>query len=237
VRPEEVARRVLVVGDPGRAEQAAGRLDGARQVAANREYATWTGEFGGRPVTIVSHGIGAAGAGICFEELARAGVKTIIRAGTCGALRDDISDGDLVIATGAVRDDGLSPRLVPLSYPAVSDPRVVGALMAAAEAAGVGCHRGVVLTSDLFYPSAALGGIEWTVWQQSRVVAVEMELAALLVIAALHGIAAGGILTVDGNPTLAASDMSEYDPHRQTVVDGKARMLEVALDALTDLNA
>ena len=236
INAAEVAPLVLVVGDPARAEQAARLLEQAQQVGANREYVTYTGYLQGQRITVCSHGIGSAGAGICFEELARAGAQTIIRAGTCGALRDEIEDGDLVIITGAVRDEGLTPRLVPPSYPAVAHYQVVNALLAAAEQAGERAHVGLALSSDLFYPSAALGQ-DWRVWQASQVSAVEMELAALLIVAALHGIRAGGILTVDGNPTRGPQDMSNYDPHRTVVTEGKARMLQLALAALVSLHS
>ncbi len=234
VRAADVSARVLVVGDPARAEQAAGLLDDARQLGSNREYATYTGHSGGQRVTVASHGIGAAGAGICFEELARAGGRIFVRAGTCGAVQDGIADGDLVIASGAVRDEGLTPRLAPLGYPAVAHHRVTAALEAAASEAQAPSHTGVVLSTDLFYPSAALGP-GWEVWQKSRVLAVEMEASALFVVAGLHGLEAGGIFAVDGNPTRAAQDMSEYDPYRPVVVEGKEKMLRIALTALERL--
>ncbi len=231
LRPEDVARRVLVVGDPARAARGAELLEDAEQVGANREYVTYNGLCEGRRVGVVSHGIGAAGAGIAFEELARGGARVLIRAGTCGAVRDGIADGDAVIATGAVRDEGLTPRLVPLGYPAVADHEIVAALAAAARERGTPFHTGVVLSSDVFYPSRALGQ-DWHVWQASRVAAVEMEAAALFVVAALHGLAAGGIFCVDGNPTRAADDMSEYDPYRKVVSEGVDRILQVALTTL-----
>lgn len=235
VRAADVAALALVVGDPARAKQAAKLLDEAVQVGANREYVTFTGHLDGVRITICSHGVGSAGAGVCFEELARAGARTLIRAGTCGALRDDIADGDLIISTGAIREEGLTPRLVPLSYPALAHFEVLQALQNAAVQAGEKIHPGVTLTSDLFYPSAVLGQ-EWGVWQHSRVIAVEMELSALLIVAALHGLRAGGIFTVDGNPTRSAEDMSDYNPHRPVVAEGKAKMLNIALAALRDLS-
>jgi len=225
-RPSDIASRVLMVGDPGRAEQAAGRLTGASRVAANREYETWTGQYEGRRVTVCSHGVGSAGAGVCFEEVARAGAKTVVRAGTCGALRDEISDGDLVVAIGAARDEGLTPRLVPIEYPAVCDPEVVGALRESAGVCQSRVHHGVVLTSDLFYPSKAMGQ-DWAPWQEAGAVVVEMELSALLI-----GQRAGGIFVVDGNPTKSAQDMSQYDPYRTVVSQAVEEMLDAALRAL-----
>jgi uridine phosphorylase len=236
VPPERIASRALVVGDPARAEAAAELLDAAERIGANREYVTFLGSLAEHPVTVCSHGVGSAGAGICFEELARAGARVMIRAGSCGALREDIRDGELVVAIGAVRDEGLTPRLVPAGYPAIAHPGAVGALQAAAAARGVATHSGIVLSTDLFYPSAALGR-SWEPWQRSGVVAVEMELAPLFVIASLHGIRAGGILTVDGNPTRAAQDMSEYDPYRPVVRAGTDTMLAAAVEALTQIEA
>jgi len=232
VSPEEIAARVLVVGDPARAEAAAALLDQADRVGANREYVTYTGRSGGEQITVCSHGVGSAGAGVCFEELARAGAQAIIRAGTCGAVQDDLADGELVIASGAIRDEGLTPRLVPTGFPAVAHYEIVTALETAVAARGSKPRTGLVLSTDLFYPSAALG-VDWEPWQKSRVMAVEMELAPLFIIASLHGIKAGGILAVDGNPTRAAQDMSEYDPYRPVVEEAISQILGIGLEVLT----
>ena len=231
VSPDEITARVLVVGDPARAEEAAGLLDQADRIGANREYVTYSGGSGGERITICSHGVGSAGAGVCFEELTRAGAQVILRAGTCGAVQDEIQDGELIVASGAVRDEGLTPRLVPDGYPAVAHHDLVAALQTAVAARGSNPRTGLVLSSDLFYPSAALG-IDWQPWKQSNVLAVEMELAPLFVIASLHGIKAGGILAVDGNPTQAAQDMSGYDPYRAVVEEATSKMLEIAIEVL-----
>lgn len=231
VSPEAVAPRVLVVGDPARAEATAARLEDAEKVGANREYVIYTGHCGGEPVSICSHGVGSAGAGICFEELARAGVRVLLRAGTCGAVQEDIPDGSLIVASAAVRDEGLTPRLVPAGYPATAHHEVVGALERSVAESGDRPRVGLVLSTDLFYPSTALG-LDWEPWQKSRILAVEMELAPLFVIASLHGIKAGGILAVDGNPTHAAQDMSDYDPYRTVVAGAVSKMLDIAVETL-----
>ena len=232
VAPDAIADRVLVVGDPARAQAAAALLDQADRVGSNREYDTYTGRSNGEQITICSHGVGSAGAGVCFEELARAGAQVIIRAGTCGAVQDEIADGCLVVASGAIRDDGLTPRLVPAGFPAVANHEVIAALETGVATRGGQPRTGLVLSTDLFYPSAALG-VDWEPWKKSRVLAVEMELAALYVVASLHAVKAGGILAVDGNPTRAAPDMSEYDPYRKVVEEAVTRILEIGIEALT----
>jgi len=229
VRPGEVPERALVVGDPDRAEQVAARLDGGRELGRFREYVTFTGTHRGVEVAVSSHGVGAPGAALCFEELHRAGVRRIIRAGTCGGLQPDVTDGDLVIATGAIREDGLTAGLVPTSFPALASVDVVSSLRRAAEATGQRCHEGVVLTNAVFYAYDVLGSSLAT-WAEAGAVAVEMECAALFVIGALHGTEVGAILAADGNPLRPGGE--GYDPHRDVVRAGVDVMIGVALDAL-----
>ena len=229
-RVADVPDRVLVVGDPARARVMAGRLDASEELGANREYVVLAGTWRGARVGVASHGVGAAGAAVCFEELARAGVGRMIRAGTCGGLRPGVADGDLVVATAAIRDEGLTPRLVDPSFPAVAHVDVVLALRAAALAAGRAVHEGIVLTSDLFYPHDVVGG-NLPLWASAGAVAVEMEASALFVTASLHGAEAGGVFVVDGTP-LADPDMAGYDPHRSVVHAAVDVMATIALDAL-----
>lgn len=232
MRIDDVPERVLVVGDPSRAERIGERLGEARAVSRNREYHAFRGTHRGVELAVVSHGVGSAGAAVCFEELCRAGARRLIRAGTCGGLPPDVRDGALVIARAAVRDEGVTPRLVPLGYPAVADVDIVRALRDAAAESRHAVVEGVVLTSDLFYPHPVLGS-DLAQWQRAGAVAVEMECAALFVTASLHGAAAGAILAVDGNPLLVGDeDMSGYDPHRDLVVEAVDRMVAIALDAL-----
>ena len=232
VRAGDVPQRILAVGDPARAERVAARLDDAREISRNREYVLLGGTHRGERIGVVSHGVGSAGATVCFEELCRSGATQIVRAGTTGGLQPDVVDGSLVVVTGAVRDDGVTGKLVPAGFPALAAVDLVLALRSAAAGAGVPVFEGVVLTSDLFYPHDVLGG-DLALWQRAGAVAVEMECAALFVTAALNGVRSGAILTVDGNPLAAKDDdMSGYDPHRTVVADAIDAMLAVALDVV-----
>ena len=224
---------VLVVGDPDRARHFAERLDGTRESGHFREFWTFQGSWSGVPLTITSHGVGGAGAAIAFEELAQGGAKTVIRLGTCGSNLPSVRSGGLLIATAAVREDGVSERLAPLSYPAICDPDVTRALIESATAKGVTFGSGVIMTSGVFYPGAIPRS---EVWRQLPVIGGEMELAVLAIVGALRGLRVGGIFTVDGNEE-AGDDMTGYNPHREVVAQGKERMIEVALDAVTRLAA
>ncbi len=232
IRAGDVPQRVLLVGDPARAERAAKRLDDARELARSREYVSFGGSFRGEQIGIVSHGVGSAGATVCFEELCRSGAQRLIRAGTAGGMQKAIGTGALVVARAAARNEGVTAALMPGGFPALADIDVVLALRAAADAAGLVVHEGVVLTSDLFYPHSVLGS-DLPIWQRCGVIAVEMECAPLFITAALHGVAAGAILAIDGNPLEEEDqDMSGYDPHRPIVGETVEQMISIALEAV-----
>ena len=206
VGPEDVAPSVLLPGDPDRVDVILEGWDAGEVVAEHREFRTATGEVGGTPVSATSTGIGSPSAAIAVEELARVGAETLVRVGSCGALGPDMSVGDLVITTGAVRQEGTSHEYVRGDYPAVADDRVVGALVAAAERLGHDYHVGLTMSADAFYAGqarAGFGGYEAPGSEDllddlraARVRNVEMEAAAILTLASLYGLRAGAVCAV-----------------------------------------
>jgi len=234
VRPADVPDVAIVVGDPERARETATLLDETVELASNREYLTLVGSRDGVRICVASHGVGASGALVCFAELIKAGVGTLIRAGTCGAISFGIQDGEVLIATAAVREDGASDQLIGAAYPAVADRDVTRSLVRSAEARGRSCREGLVVTEAIFYPGAFPP--RWQSYTDHGAMAVEMEMSALFVIASMNSVRAGGILTVDGNLVdTRSADMSDYDPHRQVVASGVSDMLEIAVDSAAAL--
>jgi uridine phosphorylase len=201
------------------------RLDGARQVAANREYVSWTGELDGARVTVTSTGIGCPSAAIAVEELHACGADTFVRVGTAGGMQQDVLVGDLVIADAAVRDEGTSPQYVPLAFPAVADPDVTRAFRDGAAALGLRHHVGVVHSKDSFYgqreaermPVAEELAARWRAWIRAGVLCSEMEAAAIYVVARVLRARAGAILLVAGNQELAGAQRGEA--RLETLVD------------------
>jgi hypothetical protein len=132
----DVGRYVIVPGDPGRCEKIAKYFDDAHFVASNREFTTWTGTLLGEKVSVCSTGIGGPSTAIAIEELVECGADTFIRLGTSGGIDLSVQGGDVVVATGAVRQDGTSREYMPLEYPAVPDFDVTLALRDGIRAAG-----------------------------------------------------------------------------------------------------
>ncbi|WP_436928844.1 nucleoside phosphorylase [Halosimplex halobium] len=209
VSPGDVADSVLLPGNPERVEKITDGWDAHELVAEHREYRTATGSYDDTPISVTSTGIGSPSAAIAVEELARVGVDTLLRVGSCGAIREEASVGDLVITAGAVRQEGTSDEYVREDYPASADDRVVGALVTAAERLGYDYHVGLTASTDSFYAGQGrpgFGGFEAAGsdelvenLREANVLNFEMEAAAILTLANLYGLRAGAVCTVYAN--------------------------------------
>ncbi len=211
VSPGDVADSVLLPGDPGRLATITETWDDAETVASHREYRSATGTVDGEPISVTSTGIGSPSAAIAVEELARVGADTLVRVGSCGAIQPEIDVGDLVISTGAVRQEGTSDEYVREDYPAVADHAVVAALVAAAEDLGYDYHVGLTASTDSFYAGQAREGFEGfrasgsedrlAELRAAGVCNVEMEASAILTLAGIYGLRAGAVCTVFADRT------------------------------------
>jgi len=207
----DVADAVLLPGDPERVEKITGTWDDHELVADHREYRTATGTFEGAPISVTSTGIGSPSAAIAVEELARVGADTMIRVGSCGAFQPETDVGDLIITSGAVRQEGTSKEYVRETYPAVADHAVVSALAAAAEELGYDYHVGVTASTDSFYAGQSREGFEGFLARDSEekieelrragVLNFEMEASAIMTLASIYGLRAGAVCTVYADRT------------------------------------
>ena len=223
----------LLPGDPDRVDRIADRCDDTRVVSENREYKLVNATYGGTDLTICSTGIGSPSAAVAVEELAAVGVRTMIRPGTAGALQSDIEIGDMVIATGAAKDEGTTKRYEAVEYPAVPDYDVLSALVDAADADEGGVHVGPIATDDAFY---AEDEAYFTDREAAGILAVEMEAAALFTLARRKGLRAGAICTVDGNLVEGAQKGETDDEELPAKArNNVARMIDIALAAAARL--
>jgi len=226
---------VIVCGDPARATKIAQTLQDARLLTDQREYRSYIGAYEGRPLTVCSHGVGAPGAAIAFEELIVAGARRILRVGTCGGLQPYVNDGHLVIAVAAVQNTGYVREIAPQGYPAVADPRSTIALQRAAGKSDLTVYSGLVLTRDAFY-----GGVQaprlpdYKTMSAANVLAVEMECAALFTIGSLRGVRTSAILAVDGNVLEGKESVDTYQPDRDTVAQAVDTAIGIAVQALSE---
>ena len=201
VRPGDVGKYCILPGDPARCEMIASFLDNPKHVSTNREYCIWNGTLCGETVTVCSTGIGGPSAAIAIEELAACGATTMIRVGTCGGISLDVRSGDVVIASGAVRQDGTSREYAPIEFPAVSGTESLLALRESAASFGYSYHTGIVQSKDSFYgqhspsrmPTSGELLSKWQAWKRLGVLASEMEASTLFTVGASLGLECGAV--------------------------------------------
>ena len=95
----DIAELVLMPGDPLRAKYIADNfLENAKLVTNIRNMSGYTGEYNGKKVTVMAHGMGMPSASIyVFELIHFFHVKKIIRIGTCGAVSPKPKVGDVIL--------------------------------------------------------------------------------------------------------------------------------------------
>lgn len=248
LRPGDVAPHVFLCGDPARVPRLAAGWTRSREVCRVREYTIVTGERDGVALSAASTGIGAPSTAILVEELAKLGAHTFLRVGNSGGLAPQLALGDLVVTTGAVRDDGTSRSYVAPEYPAVADWRLVGALGEAAQAHGARWHAGVTWSLDAFYarnavltPEGGLGSMSFRGYftpeheariramQAAGVLNCEMEAGVLLTLAGLFGLRAGCLCVVSDRTPWPGPAAIDLDRNMATCIAvATAALLRVA---------
>jgi uridine phosphorylase len=233
VEEGDVHEIAIVPGDPGRVDRIAGMCEDHEVVAQNREYKIVNATYDGTDLTICSTGIGCPSAAIAAEELAAVGVETFIRCGTTGALQEGIEIGDMVVATGAAKNEGTSKRYEAVEYPAIPDFDVLRSLVDGAEENDEDVHVGAIASDDAYYAETD----EYVAdWEDAGILAVEMEAATLFTLARRKGLSAGAICTVDGNLVEGTQkSATDDDELPEKAKDNVERAIQITLDAATQL--
>jgi len=121
VRPEQLADKVILVGDPGRVALVASHFEEEEMEVESREFRTVTGTYKGKRITVISTGIGCDNIDIVMNEvdaLANIDFQTrtekqqlrsleIVRIGTCGGLQLNTPEGTFICSEYSVGFDGL----------------------------------------------------------------------------------------------------------------------------------
>ena len=121
VRPEQLADKVILVGDPGRVDTVAAHFETREVEVSSREFHTITGTYQGKRITVQSTGIGCDNIDIVMNELdALANIDfatrttkkehrtlTLVRIGTCGGLQPFTPVGTFIASVKSIGFDGL----------------------------------------------------------------------------------------------------------------------------------
>ena len=130
VKPEWLADKVILVGDPGRVALVASHFENKECEVESREFKTITGTYKGKRITVVSTGIGCDNIDIVMNELdALANIDfntreekdqfrqlELVRIGTCGGLQPNTPVGTFVCSQKSIGFDGLPEEMLYATY-------------------------------------------------------------------------------------------------------------------------
>ena len=212
-KPGEIAKTVLMPGDPLRAKHLAENyLDDVKQWSSVRNMFGFSGTWKGKPVSVMGSGMGAPSIGIySFELFSHYGVERIIRIGTCGGMSDNVKPGDLVFALASSTNTNYASQYnLGGTFSACADYGLLEQGIAAARSIGCRFSVGNVFSSDLFSCYSAEGDAGWQKWARMGCIACDMESYALYCNAAWLRKKALTILTcTDSNITGESLSASE----------------------------
>lgn len=205
----DIAETVLLPGDPMRAKFIAENfLEDVVLYNTVRGMLGYTGTFDGKRVSVQGTGMGIPSIGIYSHELiTHYGVKNLIRVGSAGAISNDLSLGDIVIASSASTDSNFMHQYnLPGIYAPTANYGLVNKLVESSRSVTDSVSVGNILASDIFYSDDP---DTMDKWRKMGVLAVEMESAGLFAQAARLKARAATILTISDIVSGGASMSSE----------------------------
>ena len=244
-----LGRYVLVPGDPGRADRIAAHLNDTEKRTNPRGHHAHLGSLesavAGEPVDVlvISSGMGSGSTEIILQELLSCGARRLVRVGSCGSMTEAIAPGQVVIATGAVRDERTTHHYAPPEFPAVAHPAAVEALSAGARSAGLAeetflgiCHsKASFYAREFGHGPAGDANLEYCGWpRRCGVVASEMEASTLFVLAAA---AAGPPAAIGKHAPEASTDCQAGAVFAVYATDDPEREFDPALAAESERRA
>lgn len=140
----------------------------------------------GRIALSTNFGIGSPVIGGLTDEFAALGVQQFILIGMAGGLQPELTTGGLVVATSAIRGEGVSPHYLPPNRTVDSSPELVQSISQLLTKQNQPHHPGITWTTDAPFRELRKDVLEH---QQQGILAVDMEAAAMLAVAVANGLA------------------------------------------------
>jgi len=232
---ERFQRHVLFTNYEMHAEAFRARYPGAIGPGRSVQMPAWHHELpGASGLTLVNIGVGPSNAKTITDHVAVLRPDAVLMVGHCAGLRNHQEIGDLVLATGYMRDDRILDDVLPTSVPVASNHFLNALLLEEMEARGLSYRLGTVFTTSNrnweFNQAGALAAI-----RASRSVAVDMESATVAANGFRYRIPTAALLCVSdkplhGQPKLSAEAQAFYRESRVTHLEVAAEALEKARD-------
>ncbi len=207
VRPGDFGKYAVIAGTPDRRDAILKRLQNVIKNFSFMEYAFFTGNLDGIKITVGNGGRFSADSAITSEVICNGGVEYVIRAGSCGAMDENINVGDVFIVEEILRGDGVTPYYVKEDFKTLSDKNILENMKKSAKDLGVSFHSGMCWTTDALLRETRQI-VEDKRAKGAR--AVDMVSSSLLTIAQLYNVKAAAVLAVSDN--LITGEMGFMNP-------------------------
>lgn len=209
----------LVSGQPQRAAACMPFLTDVVKNFTFFGYTFWTGLYKGKKITIGNGGFYSPDTAFVTEMLCEGGVKTLIRLGSCGALKKEINVGDVVVADKAIRGDGATQYYVKDGFLPFADAQITKDLAAACQKQ-LPTHVGGVWTTDALFKETK--EIVNKYIDQGAVI-VDMVTSPFFTIADLYKRKAAAVLAISDNLITGEMGFSDY-----RFFDAQQKMIEAS---------
>ena len=221
-----IAKRVLLPGDPLRAKHIAETFfEDAKLYNEIRGALGYTGTYKGVRVSVQGTGMGIPSIAIYVNELIKDyGARKLIRVGTCGAMHENINIRDIVIAQGTSTDSSIVRNIFgpTINFAPLADFSLLTKAVECAKKLNISAKVGNIITVDRFYDD----DIDNDRLRRYGILAVEMEAAALYILAAQYRVQSLGIFTASDH--LLTKEVVPAE-ERQTDFND---MVEIALETI-----
>ncbi len=236
----DIAERVLLPGDPLRAKVIAENfLTNVKQYNSIRNIFGFTGKYNGVPVSIQATGIGIPSFSVYTHELIHVyGAKKLIRTGTCGGMHESLNLRNVLIAQGSSTDSSIVHQTFggAINFSLLADFDLLSKAVVNAKKLNIPVKVGNVFCTDTYYNDYGKSDGTFTSngltldekMIKHGILAVEMESAALYMLAAAAQVQALAIFTVSNH--IGRGEESPPEEREKDFND----MIKIALDTVIE---
>jgi uridine phosphorylase len=203
-------RDPLCTYDDDPAKQIAKSLEKSELIGQSGMFTSYSGYYKGAHLTVVSGGSGSPEMElILYDYMEHTNAGTFIRVGGSGGIGDSVKPGDVVIASGVVREEAMTKAYIDAGYPAACHFELVMALIQAAEALAAPFHVGITMSVDSDYVGCGRPGVggylqPWNIdkpgiYNRAGVLNGDRESAAIVTLSSLFGRRGGSVCSVADN--------------------------------------
>jgi AMP nucleosidase len=183
-------------------------------------------------ITIINFGMGSSVAATVMDLLSAVTPKAALFLGKCGAIKDKVKLGDLILPIAAIRGEGTSDDYLPPEIPALPSFRLQRSISS------------VIKKYELDYWTGTVYTMNRRVWEHDeefkaylkkvRVLAIDMETATIFVVGFMNNIPHGALLLVSDNP-MTPDGVKTAESDRKVTTDFVTNHLNIGIDSMIEL--